>query len=374
MALSLLSSATMVTACSNEINDPSAVLENEINDSFAALEQEGFTIITSGSTYSFDAKGTATNLLFDQESFSLALSQSKSLNEMIYNGSTIAVFDDSNELHNYEETLGLPIGFIDGETLTEKTHKTIGYIYQSDAFGGIHITRVNTKIGTDSKEHNISFFVDAVINKNIANGIEAKGELDTEFLGSITDYYVGSEKGDISVAYEVSTAQEVDNYDYYVVHAYIDATPGDSLYGNKYDADILTTNLHTWTSDAVLYKTAPNTMSNTTSYSVDIDVTSSKDGINGSFNFDKDIPDVDISKSVKSSSECEWEVDIDDLIASAADNTLSFEPGGTFRVEESNNRLSIVGTTEFVVDAWNESPSTAVYGLTCFYCSSGVEE
>lgn len=319
-------------------------------------------------------------LLFDQQSFSSALSsQSEFLNETIYNGNIIAVFDDSNEAHHYEESMGLPLGFESVETSTEDTHKSIGYIYQTDDFGGVHITRVNTEIGMDLEEENKNAFVDVLLNyeiKNPANGVQARAGLNTEFLGSVTDYYYGSDnKGDVSVAYEVSTAQGVDNYDYYAVHAYIDATPGDSLYGNKYDADVLTTSLKTTTSGATLYKTGPNTLSGTTSYTVDLGFTGSQDGISGSANFswNRDIPDVDIDKSVKSSTECEWEVDIDDW-DSAADDTLSFEPGGTFRVGESNNKLTIYGRTKFTVDAWDESPSTAVSDTTIFYCSDSSVE
>ena len=88
----------------------------QIDNLFDVLEQEGFIIATGDSTYSFDVQDKVTNIVFDQEAFSLALSQSKSLNEMVYNGSMIAVFDDSNQFQNYEEILGFPIGFMDGET------------------------------------------------------------------------------------------------------------------------------------------------------------------------------------------------------------------------------------------------------------------
>ena len=106
----------------------------QINDSFDVLKQEGFIIVIGDSAYSFDAKDIATNIVFDQKAFSLALNQAEALKKMIYHGSIIAVFDESEEFHNYEEMLGFAIGFMDKETSEEKTHKTIGYIYQADEF------------------------------------------------------------------------------------------------------------------------------------------------------------------------------------------------------------------------------------------------
>lgn len=373
MVLSLLVSMTRVTSLANECNDP-----------FSVLEQHGFEVVTtSRSSYSLntlDADNTETNLLFDQQSFVDALSShSESLNEIIHNGNIVAVFDDSNEMHGYEEALGLCLGFEDVETIEEDTHKTVGYIYQADDLGGIHISRVNTESDIYSEEEGKKDFVDILLNyemKNSSNGIQARTALNTKFLGSVTDYYTGSsKKGDVSVVYEVYTAQEVSNYDYYVVHAYIDATPGDSLYGNKYDADLLTTSLKTTTSGATLYKTGPNTLTGTNSYTVNVGFSGSQNGISGTagFSWSGNIPVVDIAKNVKSSSECGWEVDIDDW-DSAADSTLSFEPGGTFRVSESNNKLTVFGYTTFTVDAWDESPSTAVSDGTLFYCTSSSVE
>lgn len=373
LTVSLLSSATMLTSFASEVDEP-----------FILLEEQGFQIITSHSTYSlenFDVNNIDSNTLFDKQTFeSILSSQPTVLSRAIYSGNIIAVFDDSNEFLQYEKTIGLPLGFERGEVSIESTHKAIGYIYQSDEFGGIHITRINIARDMSSDEENIYTFADVLSNYEVRSsivGVQARSELNTEFLGSVMDYYYDSdEKGDVSVAYEVSTVQGVDNYDYYVVHGYIDATPGRALYGNKYDADILTTSLSTSTSGANLYKTGPNTLSETTSYTVDIGFTFSKeDGLVGGANFswDRSIPDVDINKTVKSSKECEWEVDICDW-ASAAQDTLSFEPGGTFRVAESNNRLSVCGYTEFTVDAWNESPSIATLGFTFFYCSGDTVE
>lgn len=367
LTVSILSSTTALPSFASEINEP-----------FALLEQQGFQIITSSSTYSlenFDANNINSNSLFDKQTFeSILSSQPKTLSEAIYNGNIIAVFDDSNEFLQYEKTMGLPLGFESKEDSTENTHKSIGYIYQADEFGGIHITRINIGKNMDFNEENIYTFADVLSNYEVRSSsiaVQARSELDTNFIGSVMDYYESSEeKGDVSVAYEVSTIQDISNYDYYIVHGYIDATPGRALYDNGYDADILTTSLRTTTSGATLYKTGPNTLSETTSYTVDVGVTYSKeDGLGGGGNFSwtKTIPIVDINKTVKSSQECEWEVDICDK-DDEAEYTLSFEPGGTFRVIDSDNKLSLRGRTKFIVDAWNELPSTAVLASTSFYC------
>lgn len=357
------------------------------DDPFTRLEEKGFRIITSVNTYSLrstDMSNIDSHLLLDQQVFSDVLSnQSEEIKEAIYDGNIIAVFDNTNKDFEYEKTLGLPLGFDNVRNSRRGTHKSIGYIYQADELGDIHITRVNTRNGADSDEE-INTFAEILLNyetREAVSSVMSRSTLSTEFIGSVADYYYGNigngKKGDVSVVYEVSTAQDIGGYDYYAVHAYIDAIPGDELYGSKYDADKLRTSIGTTASspDAILYKTGPNTMTHATTYTVDIGIGGSSDGLEGAggFSWSREVPDVNIYKNVKSSSKCEWEVNIKDW-GEAADHTLSFEPGGTFRVADYTQKLHVVGNTVFSVDAWNEFPSVAASGYTFFYCSEDEAE
>ena len=354
-------------------------LASENVNPFTLLEQQGYRIVTSGTTYSLEEleiNNIESNVLFDKQTFvSVLNSQAEMIREAIYNGNIIAVFDDSNKNCGYEKAMGLPIGFEEECDSLESTHDIIGYIYQADSFGGIHITRVNVGKTMGVNEENSHTFAKELLayEKRDQNVMKRSGgELDTKYLGSVADYYSSSDqKGDVSVMYEVSTAQGVDHYDYYIVHAYIDATPGRNLYNNGYDVTRLQTGLNSTISGAVLYKTGPNTTQDTTSYQVDIGFSGTQnDGLSGSasYSWQRSTPSVTISKVVKSTRQCEWEVDIDDWSA-AAESTLSFEPGGTFRIAENNNAFTIHGYTQLIVDKWNELPSVAVMDTTSFYCT-----
>ncbi len=276
-------------------------------DPFTRLEEKGFQIITSVNTYSLrsnDMSNINTHLLMDQQVFSDVLSnQSEEIKEAIYNGNIIAVFDNTNKNVEYEKKLGLPLGFENVRNSRRGGHKSIGYIYQADELGDIHITRINTRSGVSSDEE-INTFAEILLNyetREAVSGVMSRSTLSTEFIGTVADYYYGNgEKGDVSVVYEVSTAQDIGGYDYYAVHAYIDATPGDALYGSKYDADKLRTSIGATASspNAILYKTGPNTMSGANTYTVDIGIGGSKDGLEGTggFSWSRSVPDVDIKK------------------------------------------------------------------------------
>ena len=399
VASALIATICTITFASPATADAKATTENsytnETDNPFTLLEEKGFQIITSANTYSTntyslnrnqtDLSDINSHLLLDQQIFSSALSnQSAKMKEAIYNGNIIAVFDNSNKVYDYEKELGLPIGFLTPQNsknfnhtrnhnaYKNDTHKSIGYIYQVDELGSIHITRVNTLKRASSNENDINTFANILLNYEPAENSTytmSRATSSTKFLGTIADYYKGSDKkGDVNVVYEVSTVQDIDGYDYYAIHAYIDATPGDALYDSGYDLDELYTSLSALT-NATLYKTGPNTKYEAKSYTVDMGIEGSKkDGLTGSFNFSwtKEIPVVDIKKNVLSSTKCEWIVDIDDW-DDDADNTLTFEPGGIFRIV-NGKELAVLGNTVLTVDRWNKFPSTALAKSTAFYC------
>ena len=208
-------------------------------------------------------------MLFDQQTFAAVLSsQSETVRDAVYNGNIIAVFDDSNENYGYEKAMGLPVGFEEESDSLESTHDVIGYIYQADSLGGIHITRVNAGKNTIlNGESSDAFANELLCYEKRSPDVMTKSDSgpDTEFLGSVADYYLHSDekKGDVRVVYEISAAQEIDHYDYYVVHAYIDIASGRALYDNGYDAACLQTGLSSTSPEAVLYKTGPNTLAET---------------------------------------------------------------------------------------------------------------
>jgi hypothetical protein len=189
------------------------------------------------------------------------------------------------------------------------------------------------------------------------------------FLGTAEKYVTGSNnKGNLQMVYEVSTAQDVSNYDYYTIHAYITGTPGDSLYSNGYDLDEVYT-LIEGASTSTLYKHGPNTSSSATTYSVDLGFSGSKNGVELNFGLSWTRPreDVTIAKTLVNNYKCEWTADIDDW-QNMADYSYTFEPGGTVRVSSTSSYARIWGYGRVKVDKWNESPSTAAYGGLYFYC------
>lgn len=380
VSLSLLSGMLVTNAFAME---PAAEEVLQENNFTVIVESENAEIASEVNTLSrqtFENVSTDGNLLFEAAAFDSALEKPEKVRSLILNGNVIAVFSKDGEDRAYEETMGLPLGFEESGSSNENGI-TVGHVYRTDALGKLHIARVRMDpelVDSSSQFDEFMKIVNQFMLRDSSIDIKSRGSsAEMEFIGSISDYYRGSDKkGNIDVTYEVSTAQAIDGYDYYAVHAFIDYTPGGALYNNGYDVDAFSASLSSSSSGSNLYKTGPDTMTGVTTYSVDIGFTGSVDGAEVSYGagWSRDIPDVTISKVKNSSTKCTWNVDVDDW-AKPADNTISFEPGGTFRVKSSNNKLSVLGQNSLTVDNATSLPSTAVSGSTRFYCTAnGVEE
>ena len=340
------------------------------------------SITSKISLENFDTLKTA-NYLFDKDSFDSVVSSSKEIKELIKQGSLIAVYSEDGVGQDYEEMLGLPIGFIcdQDEHMTDEPMLAVGKIYYTDSNGYPSVARYNvteSEIREETYDKFLAYLDSFASRSNMASDVATMAVADsfsTTFIGSIADFFEGSSnKGTIQVVYEVETAQDISGYDYYLVHAYVDATPGDALYGNGYDLDELSMQISTSTTDAVLYKTGPNTTSGGNTYNVDIGFTGSKDSKEVTINagWSRDMEDVSISKINDSLNSCSWVVDLNDW-EDVADSTYTFEPGGTFRIPNSNGVVKIRGTYSMTVDSSEEPPSEAIsdrYGS--FFCNPNL--
>lgn len=352
------------------------------------LQENNFTIVSEdkvGASFiskTFENVDANENLLFETATFETALQQPENIKKMILRGNAIAVFDSNGVYQSYEERMKLPIGFEEEEENATENGITVGRIYRTDSSGNLHIARVRVDPGFGDKNDKFNEFMkylDKFMEKDSIDGIADRNSTRSasmDFIGSVSDYFTGeSEKGDIDATYEVSTVQGIDNYDYYTIHGYIDYTPGDALHSNGYDVDEFQSILSGSGLDVHLYKTGPNTMIEVNEYSVDVGFTGSLDGAEVAFGagWSGEVPDVNIYKNKTNATTCVWEVDVNDW-AEAADHTISFEPGGTFRAESSNNNLYVHTQNKLIVDSITESPSTAVIGDLRFYCSAqGVD-
>lgn len=346
-----------------------------------ALNEHEFTLVSAPTTVlpygenrldvtEFTASTASGNYLFDASSFESALEQAEDVKTMIVNGSTIAVFDKNGIPGSYEEKLMLPLGY--SESVGENNVQ-VGCIYSTDSSGKPFIGRYsvsNTSEDLERSFENFVAYIDEFMDRTHRSVTRASAGM--EFIGSISDFFEGSKKkGNIEVTYEISTAQNIDSYDYYAVHLFVDATPGDALHHNGYDVDAITSHISSPSSQCTLYKTGPNTTTGATEYSVDIGFSGSQDGTEVSYNvgWTREIPDVNISKLKVSSSECAWDVDVDDRTP-PADSTITFEPGGTFRLPASASNININGYHSMMVDSAFELPSQAVAGTSSFYCNA----
>ena len=379
LAIAILATSSVVVFAANSTNDTEVILTelslNVIseNSSMPNICAQTESAVTTNTTIN-------ENYLFKGSTIESVLDHASDIKDMIKKGSLFAVYNEEGIDQNYEDLLGFPIGFADSESAQKNTpFVTIGKIYYTDANGYPCVARYNVdpnKVTESTYTHFLNYIDSRVIDSKASQHettLASTNSVPLDFIGTIADAFEGSSnKGNMEVVHEVATAQEVSGYDYYVIHSFIDATPGDALYNNGYDLDAFTARLLSYTTDAFLYKTGPNTMNSATTYNVDIGFTGSKNGAEANFvvGWSRTIPDVNIAKVKDNDASCTWTVNINDWLP-AANSTISFEPGGTFRVPESNERLLVTGKYTLTVDCAWDAPSLAIPDATsAFFCES----
>lgn len=310
----------------------------------------------------FQASEMDGSYLFSANMFTSILDQTKDVRDAIYDGNLIAIFDPAGISQDFDEALALPIQIpVQKDSELDANYTTVGHLYGVDHNDAIMVADVAVPADTPA-EDSYSYFLQCADDFAAQRAARAAGS--DGYLGSARKYIKGTgNRGNLDVAYDISLQDNAGGEDYYLVHGYLEATPGS---GYKVSSLYTTLGAYGDSSNVDIYKSGPNTTTGSTQYTVSIVPTQIGEWIIplSYFTWTRDIPDCNISKRVE-----EYAVNWTVTFNKRSSETMTFEPGATV-VAPTGEKFTVL--CEYVMDVVSPS-ATAVDSTFFFICSpSGI--